>query len=121
MFPNIWYFFRAKIDCKTDSGKCAKTSLGNTLKILKPIIIIDEGHKAYSGSAQKTIIDFNPSIIVELSATPPENCNKLVEIRGKELEAEGMIKLDLHVNNKSALEWQGVLNEAIKKNGGNLG
>ncbi len=29
-------------------GRVVKTSLGNTLRILKPIIIIDEGHKAYS-------------------------------------------------------------------------
>ncbi len=110
-FPNLDSFGQAE----GFFGVVAKTSRGNTLKILKPIVIIDEGHKAYSGTAQKTIMDFNPSIIVELSATPPEQCNKLVEVLGKELETEGMIKLDLHVTNKSTLEWQGVLTEALKK------
>ncbi|WP_347239368.1 DEAD/DEAH box helicase family protein [Phormidium sp. FACHB-1136] len=41
-------------------GGQIKTSLGNTLRILKPIIIIDEGHKAYSKNAQDTILNFNP-------------------------------------------------------------
>jgi type III restriction enzyme len=34
-------------------GKQIKTSLGNTLRTLSPIIILDEGHKAYSEGAQK--------------------------------------------------------------------
>lgn len=47
-----------------------KTSLGNVLRILKPIVIIDEGHRAYSENAQHTIRNLNPSIVIELSATP---------------------------------------------------
>jgi len=66
-FPNLDYF-GAENDFY---GRIVKTSLGNTLRVLKPIIIIDEGHKAYSEIAQKTIRDFNPSTILELSATPP--------------------------------------------------
>jgi len=89
-FPNL--------DCFGEDGgffgKVAMTSLGNTLKTLKPIIIIDEGHKAYSQGARKTIRDFNPPIVVELSATPPEQSNILVEISGQELNREEMIKLD---------------------------
>ncbi len=96
-------------------GKVAMTSLGNTLKTLKPIIIIDEGHKAYSPGARKTLTDFNPPIVVELSATPPEQSNILVEISGQELNREEMIKLDLHVFNKSSLKWQDVLREAVKR------
>jgi type III restriction enzyme len=110
-FPNLDYFG----EDEGFFGKIAKTSLGNTLKTLKPIIIIDEGHKAYSQGARKTIRDFNPSIIVELSATPPEQSNILVEISGQELNHEEMIKLDLHVFNKSSLKWQDVLREAVKR------
>lgn len=110
-FPNL--------DCFGEDGgffgKVAMTSLGNTLKTLKPIIIIDEGHKAYSPGARKTIRDFNPPIVVELSATPPEQSNILVEISGQELNREEMIKLDLHVFNKSSLKWQDVLREAVKR------
>ncbi len=96
-------------------GKTVKTSLGNTLKILKPLVVIDEGHKTYSASAQKTIRDFNPSFIFELSATPPQPSSLVVDIGGQELNREEMIKLDLHVSNKSTLEWQDVLRETKNK------
>ena len=52
-------------------GRQAKTSLGNTLRLLRPLIVLDEGHKAYSRNAKATLEGFNPCMIVELSATPP--------------------------------------------------
>ncbi len=110
-FPNLDYFG----DEIGFFGKVVKTSLGNTLKILKPIIIIDEGHKAFSELAQKTIRDFNPSIVVELSATPPDKSNKIVEISGQELNLEEMIKLDLHITNKAELDWQNTMLASVEK------
>ena len=92
-----------------------KTSLGNTLRLLKPIIIIDEGHKAYSKNARNTIRNFNPSIILELSATPPRETNKLVEITGKELNEEEMIKLDIHLTNKTSFDWKDTILCSIEK------
>lgn len=107
------------LDCFGDEkgfwGRVVKTSLGNTLRILKPIIIIDEGHKAYSEVAQKTIRDFNPEILVELSATPPKNSNILVNISGQELNREEMIKLDLHITNKASLDWKDAMLAAVEK------
>ena len=47
-----------------------KHSLANVLKLVQPIIIIDEGHRAYTQKAKNTLIDFNPRFILELSATP---------------------------------------------------
>ncbi|PJC72844.1 MAG: restriction endonuclease subunit R, partial [Syntrophobacterales bacterium CG_4_8_14_3_um_filter_49_14] len=67
---------------------------------LSPIIILDEGHKAYSEGAQNTLRGFNPCMIAELSATPSQKSNILVDISGRELHREEMIKLDLHVVNK---------------------
>lgn len=93
-------------------GKQVKSSLGNTLRILNPIIILDEGHKAYSETAQETLQGFNPSIIVELSATPPDKSNKLVDITGIELHREEMIKFDLHIFNKANPDWRETLLEA---------
>lgn len=104
-FINLDYFGTPK----EFFGRICKTSLGNTLKILKPIVIIDEGHKAYSETARKTIRDFNPSIVLELSATPPPNSNKLVEVSGKDLHTEDMIKLDIHLINKSTIKWEDTL------------
>ncbi|MBN2313295.1 MAG: DEAD/DEAH box helicase family protein [Sedimentisphaerales bacterium] len=90
-------------------GKQIKTSLGNTLRLLNPAIILDEGHKAYSETAQGTLRGFNPSIMVELSATPPPKSNKLVDITGLELNREQMIKFDLHIFNKANPDWRETL------------
>jgi type III restriction enzyme len=91
-----------------------KTSLGNTLRLLRPIVILDEGHKGYSRNALATIGGFNPSLLIELSATPPEQANVLVNVPGRELEKEGMIKLDLHLMNRGEAKWQGTLLAAAK-------
>src|SRR5437879_2376596 len=42
---------------KADSFWCkqVKTSLGNTIRLLEPLIILDEGHKASSAQAQDTL------------------------------------------------------------------
>jgi len=110
-FPNLDYFGHEN----GVFGRVVKTSLGNTLRVLKPITIIDEGHKAYSETAQGTIRNFNPSIIVELSATPPKNSNILVNTAGQELNREEMIKLDLHITNKASLEWKDAMLAAVEK------
>ena len=94
-------------------GRHAKTSLGNTLRLLQPLIILDEGHKAYSRNAKKTLEGFNPCMIVELSATPPRGANVLVDIKGVELNAEEMIKLDLRIKNLASASWQDTLLASI--------
>src|SRR5437879_414439 len=96
-------------------GKQVKTSLGNTIRLLEPLIILDEGHKAYSAQAQDTLRNLNPSMIVELSATPPKESNKLVEISGTELHQEEMIKLDLHVVNKASTHWKDTIRAAMQR------
>lgn len=96
-------------------GRTLKTSMGNTLKVLQPIVIIDEGHKAYSDNARNTIRNFNPKMLVELSATPPKGTNKLVEITGRELNEEEMIKLDIHLTNKSSLDWKDTMLCSVEK------
>ena len=95
-------------------GRYIKTSLGNTVRLLRPLIILDEGHKAYSANAKATLEGFNPCMIVELSATPAKGANVLVEILGRELNAEEMIKLDLHILNKAGGDWRGTLLESVE-------
>ena len=80
---------------------------------MSPTIILDEGQKAYSEGAQATIRGFNPSLIVELSATPPRGSNILVNIRCRELDQEEMIKLDLHVTNRSSTSWKDTLADSV--------
>lgn len=91
-----------------------KTSLGNTLRILNPLIILDEGQKAYSANAKKTLEGFNPCLIVELSATPPATSNVLVDVKGRDLLDEDMVKLDLHIQNRSGTNWKNTLLASIE-------
>lgn len=110
-FPNLDYFGKEK----TFWNRQIKTSLGNTLRTLKPIIIIDEGQKSYSDIAQETIRGFNPKIVVELSATPPPAANKLVTVYGQDLNKEEMIKLDINVTNKTSVDWKNTLLSSVEK------
>jgi len=107
------------LDCFSAEGQVfgtqIKTSLGNTLRLLKPLVIIDEGHRAYGDNARATIQNFNPSFILELSATPPPQSNELVRITGRELHEEEMIKLDIHLVNKTSLDWHDTILAVIEK------
>ena len=95
-------------------GRQVKTSLGNALRRLQPLIILDEGHKAYSRNAKATLEGFNPCMVVELSATPPKGANVLVDIQGRELNEEEMIKLDLHIRNSASASWKDTLLASIE-------
>lgn len=93
--------------------RIVKTSLGNTLRILNPTIILDEGHKTYGELAQSTLLGFNPSFVLELSATPDSNySNILVNISGQDVLREGMIKLDIHVDNRSSVNWHDTMRQS---------
>ena len=108
--PNLDTF-----DVSEFSARQIKTSLGNTLRTLNPLVILDEGQKAYSPLARGTIEGFNPCMIVELSATPPQGANVLVDVKGTALEREGMIKLDLHVFNDTSVDWKKTLLNAAER------
>jgi hypothetical protein len=45
-------------------------------------------------------------VILELSATLAKTANELVEILGKELLAEEMIKLDPHIQDRASAAWK---------------
>ena len=70
-------------------------------------MILDEAHKAY-GRRYATSAEFagainrmDPSIVVELSATPNHQIsNVLVDIQGTDLQSEEMIKLPIQVETR---------------------
>jgi type III restriction enzyme len=92
-----------------------KTSLGNLVRLYEPAVILDEGHKATSLLARKTIEEFNASLVVELSATPPKEANVLVHVSGGELLDEHMIKLPINISNSNQLSWKDCLTQAKDK------
>ncbi len=110
-FPNLDMLGE---DEATDES-LVKTSLGNLVRLSEPAVILDEGHKATSELARKTIAEFNASIVVELSATPPKDANVLVRVTGKELLDEQMIKLPINIANSNQSAWKSCLTEARDK------
>jgi type III restriction enzyme len=90
-----------------------KQSLGNVMRLARPVIVIDEGHKAYSDTARETLCSFNPKFILELSATPnsggKHHSNVLVNVPGSNLKDEEMIKLPINVINEAKGDWKHTL------------
>jgi len=94
----------------------AKTSVANLVRLCEPIVILDEGHKWTSKLARETVEGFNPTLVVELSATPPKGeANELCTVTGAELLREQMIKLPINVSNSGQQRWENCLTEARDK------
>ena len=74
-----------------------KTSLGNVIRTLNPFIIVDEFHTMWTDNARNTLDGLNASVLLGLSATPKRGMNILSTVTGKDLKAEDMIKLDMHL------------------------
>ncbi len=106
----------------------AKDSLGNALRIIRPVVVMDEGHRAISDLAFGTLYGFNPCFVLELTATPQDvqprggrnpregrYANVLVEVTGRELDREGMIKMPLNLDPRQGNDWKASLNAALDK------
>lgn len=109
----------------TAAWPMVKASMGNAMRIVRPVVVMDEGQRAVSDLAFSTLYGFNPSLVLELSATPKDvaerpnrpgrKANILSEISGRELESEGMIKMPMNVAPLPAGEWQTTLRAAWDK------
>ena len=111
-----------------DMFPMVKDSLGNALRIIRPVVVLDEGHRAIADLAFKTLYSFNPCLVLELTATPQDvqprggrnpregrYANVLVEVTGRELDREGMIKMPLNLDPKQSNDWKATLNSALTK------
>ncbi len=103
-------------------GSIVKDSLGNVMRVARPIVVIDEGQHAYTDTALKTIDGFNPSFVLELSATPrmakrvgEHGANILVDVRGLDLQNAEMIKLPINVDVRPWPDWQSCLAASLER------
>ena len=97
-------------------------SLVNVFKMVRPVVVLDEAHKAYGqkGSENEQFVRsvnrLNPNLVIELSATPSvSKSNLLVDVAGKELKDEEMIKLPVQVTSHANADWQHTLGQAHAK------
>lgn len=116
------------LDAYSDLFPMVKDSLGNALRIIRPVVVLDEGHKAVSDLAFRTLYGFNPCFVLELTATPQDVqprggknpapgrfANVLVDVTGRELDREGMIKMPLNLDARQGADWKATLNVALER------
>jgi type III restriction enzyme len=95
---------------KTEAGKPAY-SLANVFKLHRPVVIVDEAHNARTDLSFETLARFNPSCIIELTATPAADSNVLTSVSASELKAEEMIKLPIRLHTRP--QWKEAIQEAL--------
>ena len=114
------------LECHPESeGGHLKQSLFNVFKMLRPVVVLDEAHKAYGAKKReaneefaKSINRLDPRMVIELSATPNRGIsNLLVDIEGPDLKKEEMIKLPVQVTSFPNAEWQLTLSQAVDELG----
>lgn len=89
-------------------------SLANVLKLHRPILVVDEAHNARTNLSFETLARFNPSCIIEFSATPDSKnspSNVLHSVSAAELKADNMIKLPIRLETRP--NWKELLGDAI--------
>ena len=77
-----------------------ETALIQVIRKLNPVIIVDESHHATSKLSIEMLENFNPSFVLDLTATPKEGSNIISFVDAKQLKGEEMIKLPVIVYNR---------------------
>ena len=104
------------------ADRLIKQSLFNVLKLLRPVVILDEAHKAYRSPSIEnnqefvdTVNKLNPRFVLELSATPKLGIsNILVNVSGTDLQKEEMIKLPIELRDFPNSGWKETLEKTKK-------
>lgn len=89
-------------------------SLGNLLRLHRPIVIVDEAQNVRSEISFQTLARFNPSCILEFTATPKTEVhpsNVLYSVSARELKAEDMIKMPIRLEVRP--QWKELIGDAI--------
>lgn len=76
------------------------TALINVIRHLNPVVVVDESHNAESDLSVEMLRDLNPSLILDLTATPKANSNIVSLVPALELKKEHMVKLPVIVYNQ---------------------
>jgi len=75
------------------------TALINVIRSLNPVVIVDESHNAESDLSVEMLNNLNPSLVLDLTATPKENSNIISFVNAMALKKEHMVKLPVVVYN----------------------
>ena len=96
------------------------SSFANLLRLHRPMVIVDEAHNARTSLSFDTLARFDPSLILELTATPQTEhdpahdkhaSNILYSVSAAELKTEEMIKLPIRLTTDK--NWQKTIGAAL--------
>lgn len=73
-------------------------------KGVNPVVIVDESHHATSNLSKEMLQNFNPSFVLDLTATPKNGSNIISFVDARQLKAEKMVKLPVIVYNRKSQE-----------------
>jgi type III restriction enzyme len=99
---------------EVDGERTIPFSLANVLRLRRPFLIVDEAHNNRTELAFDMLKRFDPSGVMELTATPDlerNPSNVLHSVSAAELKAEEMIKLPVVLETEP--NWQQCLADAI--------
>lgn len=103
-------------DLDLEADGAVKHSLFNLLKVRRPVVVLDEAHKAYGGKGATEFVEavnrLNPRLVVELSATPNPSVRPrlmVVETKGEHLagSADTEYKTKVFATLEAALNGEG--------------
>ena len=81
-----------------------ETALIQVIRSLNPVVVVDESHHATSKLSVEMLENFNPSFVLELTATPKKDSNIISVVDARKLKKEEMVKLPVIVYNQKNQE-----------------
>lgn len=91
--------FRGFVDKDLVIDDTDETALINVIRSLNPVVVVDESHNAESVLSVEMLNNLNPSMVLDLTATPKENSNIISFVNAMALKKEHMVKLPVIVYN----------------------
>ena len=88
-----------------------ETALIQIIRCLCPVVIVDESHHATTPLSKEMLLNFNPSFVLDLTATPKKDSNIISYVDAHQLKRENMVKLPVIVYNRRT--HNDVLGDAI--------
>lgn len=76
-----------------------EVQLMKVLQAVHPVVVVDESHNAVSKLSEQMLNDLQPSLVIDLTATPKENSNIICFTDALELKRNNMVKLPVIVYN----------------------
>ncbi len=93
------YSFQSMVTAEDLLPDTDESALINIIRSMNPVCIVDESHNARSRLSQEMLENFNPSFILDLTATPRKSSNIISYVDAARLKAAQMVKLPVIVYN----------------------